>query len=184
MISGTLHLPGTPHHLSNNGGQEGLGWGPVEAGILNRKSFHFPPSPGWVHPAPRSHGPRNSALRAAWGGGGAQPATDPLTSLGTRREGQLPLGRWVQEGPGTGRSCRATRRAPPTHGPRRLTLRSLRPSPRSHPPRQRPLCGPWRAPCRALLAGAGVTRGTLPRGRPARCSQSWRGWLLASPRPG
>lgn len=58
----------------------------MEGGTLNRKSFHFSPSPGWVHPAPGSHGPRNSALRAGLGGRG--PATAPLASLGTRREGQ------------------------------------------------------------------------------------------------
>lgn len=164
----------------------------MEGGILNRKSFHFSPSPGWVHPAPGSHGPRNSALRAGLGGGAGPP--QPLwLPWGPGERGspclpvpppQRPLHGWVQEGPGPGRSCRATRRGPPAHSPRRLTLRSPRPSPRTHPPRQRPLCDPWRAPCRAPLAGAGVTWGTLPRGRPAQCSRSWRGSLLASPRPG
>ena len=151
---------------------------------LNLESFHFSALQGGARPDPGQ--PRTPPLcsgPAQQRAGSPQPLRFPQ---GTRQEKQSPQPRPTEatpaRGPGrsrAGRSRRATRRVAPAHCPTRsarLTLRSLRPSPRSHPPRRYPPWGPWRVPRRAPLAGAGVTRDALPPSRRTQPGPARAAW--------
>lgn len=175
-------MPGTPHQLSDDGGQEGLGWCGLRGVTLNLESFHFSALQGGARPDRGSHGPRRSALRAGPAESGlatappvspGDPAGETVPAAASRRSDS---GAGSRKVPGREEPPRNSEWPPPTARPAPLTLRSLRPSPRSHPPRRYPPWGPWRVPRRAPLAGAGVTRDAFPPGRPAQPGPARAGW--------
>lgn len=164
----TLHLSGTPRYLSDNGGQEGSGWRAVQGATLNPESFHFFP-----HPRGRSYLPPAAVDRATLPSGPAWEEAGPPQSLrlllGDPAGGAVPAAPFRRSGSGSaarskkvprrvGAAAQLRERPRPRPGLARLTLQFPRPSPRSHPPRRLRSWGPWRAPRRAPLTDAGVTR--------------------------
>lgn len=181
-------MPGTPHQLSDDGGQEGLGWCGLRGVTLNLESFHFSALQGGARPDRGSHGPRRSALRAGPAESGlatappvspGDPAGETVPAAASRRSDS---GAGSRKVPGREEPPRNSEWPPPTARPAPLTLRSLRPSPRSHPPRRYLPWGPWRVPRRAPLAGAGVTRDAAAQRSPDQPELA--GLPLSVSRPG
>lgn len=105
----------TLHHLSDSGGQEGLG----RCGVtLNLESVHFPAPQGGDRPDPGSHEPRCSVLKAHPDGlTSAPPASprDPEAGAALVAQGQPKrLRRAVQEGPRPGRAAAQLGECPPS----------------------------------------------------------------------
>lgn len=175
----TLRLPGTPHYLSDNGGQKGPGWRAVQGVTLNLESLHFSPSPGWVLSAAGSHGPRNPALRTRLGGsgptavppafaGGAGGRSSPRRPIQPQR---LRLRGEVQEGPVRGRGCRATQRAtPPTARPGAAHPPVSAPESTQSSSSPPPVLGSMARPPPRSVHGRGGDLGALPPSSPAQSS--------------
>lgn len=121
-------MPGTPHQLSDDGGQEGLGWCGLRGVTLNLESFHFSALQGGARPDRGSHGPRRSALRAGPAESGL--ATAPPVSPGD------PAGETVP--------AAASRRSDSGAGSRKVPGREE--PPRNSESGPRPLPGPRRSP--------------------------------------
>lgn len=175
----TLHLPGTPHYLSDNGGQEGSGWRAVQGGTLNPESFHSSRIPGvgpicreqpWTAQLyPRDPPGRKRAHRSpsgfCKGPGGRSSPRRPIPPQRLRLRGE------VQEGPARGRSCRATQRAtPPTARPGAAHPPVSAPESTQSSSSPPPVLGSMARPQPRSAHGRGRDPGALPPSSPAQRS--------------